>query len=365
MRLSWISCLVAVSALCLLSGCVTSDEGELARLLSELEAVDPIQHEPLQKELAPEEVPDEMASESDLDLVQTVEVPVDEAPPRVLDADPGKPLMTIHPNCLLQISVAEDPSLNSSYSVNDIGAVDLGYIGPVILFNKTEKEAADKIRDVLINREFRTASVKVRILRASYGHVKISGAVRSPGMAKVGAGDSLSLNDALLRVGGLSSDAMGGRVRIYREGMLSAMPEAEGWEEYPLESELGKPMVPDVKLRINDLALVVPRTIRRGGGGTATLSEKLILVLGEVSKPGFQRFAGGEPCTLMHLLFRISLPPFANKKSIRVVRRDEGGFEQEFTVNAEKLLETGAPEDDFVLENGDRIIVPARRFTLL
>lgn len=353
MRLSWTSCLATVSALCLLSGCVTSDEGELARLLSELEAVDPIHYEPLQKEPVPAEIPDGVALEPDPGLVQAVEVPV----------GPGKPLMTIHPNCLLQISVAEDPSLNSSYSVNDIGAVDLGYIGPVILFNKTEKEAAEKVRDVLINREFRTASVKVRILRASYGHLKIAGAVRSPGLAKVGAGDSLSLNDALLRVGGLSPDAMGGRVRVYREGMLSAMPEVGGWEEYPLESEAGNPMVPDVKLRINDLALVVPHTVRRDGGGT--LSEKLVLVLGEVGRPGFQRFAGGEPCTLMHLLFRINLPPFANKKAIRVVRRDEDGLEQEFTLNAVKLLKTGAPEDDFVLENGDRIIVPARRFTLL
>ena len=354
---------VLVELACLLSGCATSYEGDLARLLTELDALDPVTASASGVNDAQVEPP--LHFDSETNVIQVAEIITKVAAPRLPGVDPTQREMTIHPNCLLQISVAEDPSLNSSYSVNDIGAVELGYVGPVILFNKTEKEAANKVRDVLINRDFRTATVKVRILRASYGNVRITGAVRSPGHAKVGAGDTISLNDALLRVGGLSPDAMRGRVRVYRGGMLSAMPEAAGWEEYYLETESGKPTVPEVELRINDLALVIPQDVRGGQATATTLSEKIVLVLGEVGKPGFQRFGSGEPCTLMHLLFRISLPPFANKKSIRVVRRDESGFEQEFSVNAEKLLETGAPEDDFVLENGDRIIVPARRFTLL
>ena len=347
---------VLIALSCLFCGCATSYESELARLLTELEAID-----------APEVVTEigpsvaAPAQESETQTNQT-EVAAQDRIPVLPGVNPGQREMTIHPNCLLQISVAEDPSLNSSYTVNDIGAVDLGYVGPVILFNKTEKEAAEKVSEVLVNREFRTATVKVRILRASYGHLKVMGAVRRPGTVKVGAGDTISLNDALLRVDGLSPDAQGGKVRVYRGGMLSVMPEIDGWEEYSLVDAKGKPMMPEVSLGINDLAYVLPRR----SAGRQTLSAKTVLVLGEVGTPGFIRFAGSEPCTMLHLLFRIgNLPPFANTKTVRVVRRDSDGFEEEFKVNADVLLEEGRPEDDFVLTNGDRIIFDARRFTFL
>lgn len=268
----------------------------------------------------------------------------------------------IQPDCLLQISVAEDPSLNGSYPVNEIGAVDLGYIGPIILFNKTEKEAAQKITEVLLNRDFRAATTKVRIVRASYGQIKVTGAVRQPGLIKVGASDTISLNDALLRVGGLSPNAWGGRVTVYRGGMLSAAPDPKTADEFALAGADGQPSVPDISLGANDLAVIAPPS-SRVEGQPVSVGEKQVLVLGEVTKPGFYRFEGADACTMMNLIFRLGdFPAFANTKAVKVVRRDEAGSESEFTVNAEKLMKEGRPEDDFVLENGDRIIVPARRF---
>ncbi|MBL7115802.1 MAG: SLBB domain-containing protein [Kiritimatiellae bacterium] len=349
-----------------LCGCATSPEGDLARLIAELEVMDQETSSgadlpgDIEKPVSPAVDVDEAAIAAEPDVDASPAVAPDEA---VASQGAGQRELTIHPNCLVQISVAEDPSLNASYSVNDFGAVELGYVGPIILMNKTEKEAAKRVQDVLTSRDFRTASVKIRILRASYGHIKVVGAVRRPGLIKIGAGDTISLNDALLRVDGLASDGRGGKVRVYRNGMLRAVPEAEGWEEFALVDEAGKPQIPNVQLRINDLAYIVPHAARRAD---QPLGERVVLVLGEVGRPGFQRFEGGEPCTMMHLLFRMgSLPPFANKKEIKIVRRDDQGFEQEFLVNGETILEKGRPEDDFILEDGDRIIVPARRFTLL
>lgn len=341
------------------SGCVTDYEGELTRLIQELETE--FEGSPVTENVAsvePEKVLPEVepeGSKSEPESVEVAEVP----------ASKGKGLvqLTIQPDCLVQVSVAEDPSLNATYPVNDIGAVELGYVGPVILYNKTESEASEKIADVLTSMDFRVATVKVRIVRASYGKVQVGGAVGKPGLVKVGAGDKISLNDALLRVGGLLPSAWGGKVRIFRDGLRSAVPKARGGEEYSLITEDGRHKIPDVDLGNNDVAHVVPADIMEEDG--APIGDKTLLVLGEVSRPGLVRFSASEPCTLMHLMFRLSLPPFADARKIRVIRKTESGAAQEIIMNGEEVMEEGDPKKDRPLEHGDRIIVPARRWSLL
>jgi len=288
---------------------------------------------------------------------ETEEVPGDDTDAA---AGAGDSSITIQPDCLVQVSIEEDASLDGSYPVNKLGAIELGYVGPVILYNKTEKQAAAKIRDVLKNRHFKNATVKVRIMRASYDKVKVDGAVNQPGLVPIGAGDSISLNDALLRAGGLRPSARGARVRIVRGGLLSALASTLEGEEFTLVTEDGQPSIPDVTLRNNDVAYVFSSEVAAGAGG-----EREVLVLGEVRKPGVYRFSANEPCTLMHLIFKMGdFPPYANTKAIRVVRRDRDGNETEMTIDARRILKDGDPAMDTTLENGDRVIVPARRLSI-
>jgi polysaccharide export outer membrane protein len=265
--------------------------------------------------------------------------------------------ITIQPDCLLQIRVEEDPSLDGSYPVNEIGAVELGYVGPVILLNKTEKEAEQKIAEVLEYRDFRRATVNVRILRASYDKVRVVGAVGQSGIIRIGAGDNISLNDALLRAGGLKAAVRGTRVRVIRNGQRFAVWSALEGEEYELVDEDGIPVVPNVWLRNNDIAFVYSKRMERG----QDLGGREILVLGEVNRKGIYRFAGAEPFTLMHLIFKMGgLPRYANPREIRIIRRDEEGAEDELVVDATRILDEGDPEEDVPLQDGDRIIVPSR-----
>jgi protein involved in polysaccharide export with SLBB domain len=91
-----------------------------------------------------------------------------------------------------------------------------------------------------------------------------------------------------------------------------------------------------------------------------------VILLGEVPRRGVIEFSENEPCTLMYLLFKIGgLPRFARGDRITVVRRNKDGQEQKFLVNGEKLMKSGKPEDDLVLESGDRIVVPARSISFL
>jgi protein involved in polysaccharide export with SLBB domain len=280
---------------------------------------------------------------------------------------PGE--MTIQPDCLLQVAVEEDPQLDGSYPVNEIGAISLRYVGPIILYNKTEGEAEEKIRDVLRQRDFRKATVKVRILRASYDRVQLSGEVNRPGVITIGAGDTITLNEALLRAGGLKPAPGGLKLHVIRGGLLSAAPFALEPEEYSLMRPDGKPEIPAVVLRPNDIAHVLAAAggSSAGAGGVGGLSEgeKEILVLGEVARAGIYRFAPNERCTVMHLVLKMGgLPPYANAKAVKVIRRHADGTEEEIPVNVHRLLERGDPDDDVTLQNGDRLTVPARRISL-
>ena len=270
--------------------------------------------------------------------------------------------ITIQPDCLLQIKVKDDHSLDGNYPVNELGAVELGYVGPVILYNMTARNAAQKIKEILDGRYFRDAVVAVRIMRASYDKIQVSGAVNKPGLIRIGAGDVISLNDALLRAGGVKASAKGAKVRIVRGGLLSALASVLQGEEYPLVQDSEKPIVAAVSLRNNDIAYVFSTEAE----ASVEVGDKEVLVLGEVSKPGIYRFSGMEPCTMLHLMLKMGgLPPYANQKTVKVIRRNgEGSEEEEFSVNVEQILERGDPQDDFPLQNGDRVLVAARRLIL-
>jgi protein involved in polysaccharide export with SLBB domain/outer membrane murein-binding lipoprotein Lpp len=381
----------ALTAVLFVAGCASQDyESQLAQLVRELESDETAV--PVVRSAVPDAPPpplsDAAVAETSVAAVVAPPAAPPAAPPMVVPpgdpsptapavpsapADVGAPApgaireMTIHPDCLLQINVAEDPSLNASYPVNADGAVELNYIGPVSVMGKTEREAAEKIRSVLLDRYFRTASVKVRIVRAAYGSVSITGAVRKPGAFKLGAGDTISLNDALLRVGGLQPSAQGGKVRVYRGGMQFALLEMAPREEYDLAESDGRPAIPDVSLANNDVAiLLTPVAASEPPGAATQAGEKDILVLGEVSRPGFYKFDAGDACTMMHLLFKVgTLPTWADTKKVRVLRRDETGIELEHKIDVQKLLKFGRPEDDYPLEHGDRVIFMERSWTWL
>ena len=260
--------------------------------------------------------------------------------------------VTIQPEAVLQIAVREDSSLNGRYTVNDFSAIDFGYVGLVILQDMTPDEAAAKIKSVLESRYLRSATVTVRISKASYDRVEVSGEVVQPGLLKIGPGSSISLNDALLRSGGLKPQAANAKVKIIRGGIVNAFRAAAEGDILSLVSEDGKPQIPDVYLQNNDLVYVFAYQ-------PGVLGEKKILLLGEVGKPGIVLFSSAEPCTLMYLLFKIGgLPRWADAKNIQIKRRDKSGVEAVIRADADVLLREGNPKDDVPLENGDKIVVP-------
>jgi len=325
----------------ILSGCASNDDRVLARLVAE-----------------------ELRQNSKTVAVQSSDGPSSPAGQTGAEA-PAEPLapmraltkLTVQPESVIEISVAEDTTLGGTYEVNGSSAISFGYVGMVFLPNMTEEQAAASIKHTLEERGFRSATVQVRIIKASYDMVRITGAVTQPSDLKIGPGSSILMREALRRAGTLKTQTKGAKVKIVRGGLRNPIGlEADG-EEYSLVGPDGKASIPEVSLHGTDWAHVFP-----GDEGTVVgLGEKEILVLGEVSQPGMIRFANSEACTMMRLLFKISLSRWADTRNVLVVRKGPEGTEEKINVDVRRILQYGDPNDDIGLENGDRVIVKERR----
>jgi protein involved in polysaccharide export with SLBB domain len=300
----------------------------------------------------------------------------DVAPPVMPPPVEGKPVMpkpsvaTIQPDSVLWVAVTEDPSLSGRYMVNDASAIDFGYVGLVFLPDLSVEQAEAEIKRVLEGRYLKNATVSVKLAKASYDRVTVSGHVEMPGEIKIGPGATISLNEALRRAGGLRASRDNSRVKIVRGGVKTPFGAAAEGEVYSLTTQDGQMKVPDIFLRNDDLVYVfTPSSEAKGVTQDSVMTGvggKRVILLGEVPRRGVIEFSENEPCTLMYLLFKIGgLPRFARGDKISVVRRDKDGQEKKFLVNGEKLMKSGKPEDDLVLETGDRIVVPARSISFL
>ena len=282
---------------------------------------------------------------------------------------PRPSVATIQPDSILWIAVTEDPSLSGRYVVNDSSAIDFGYVGLVFLPDFTVEHAEAEIKRILEGRYLKNATVSVKLAKASYDRVSVQGNVQMPGEIKIGPGAAIPLNEALRRAGGLRASRESSRVKIIRGGAKTPFGAAAEGDIYPLMSQNGQMKVPEIFLRNDDLAYVFTPSseVRQGGDAAMTgMGGKRVILLGEVPRRGVIEFSENEPCTLMYLLFKIGgLPRFARGNKISVVRRDKNGNDKKFIMDGDKLMKDGRPEDDLVLETGDRIVVPARSISFL
>jgi polysaccharide export outer membrane protein len=294
---------------------------------------------------------------------KTPSAPAPKAPAEAKPAatPPALGVVTIQPGCRIRVTLTDGATRGGTYVADAAGAVSIGELGLVALRNKTEPAAAAAIGNLLGKRGSTNTDVRVEILAASYDTLEVRGAVVSPGPVQIDPGGRLSLNDALLRAGGVPVDPRGAVVRVLRGGLTQAVADLSQAETYSLVDGGGRPAVPSVWLANNDVVYV----FTGGAEDVVEVGERQITVLGEVPKPGVYRFNETEPCTLLHLLLKIEeLTAYADARAVEIHRRGPDGRETVQTVNVEPLLEEGRRSDDVPLRNGDRIVVPARRLSL-
>jgi len=163
------------------------------------------------------------------------------------------PVLRIKRGDLVQIRVAPDSSLNDTYSVSRYGEIEFGSFGLMDLSNLSIDEATHLIQVTLESNDVSHARVDVRIMRTGYDSVEVIGAVTRPGVVGIGAGETETLTNILMRVNGLQKSTRAHALYIARSGMTRKTVQVADMEKHVLEYEGDRPVLPSVRLSHGDI----------------------------------------------------------------------------------------------------------------
>jgi polysaccharide export outer membrane protein len=163
----------------------------------------------------------------------------------------------------LSYRVIEDKDDPKVIVVTDSGDLEIPYLGRYPAAGKTCKELAKELQTELEAKYYLHATVVIAVdsKPKSRGKVYLSGAVITPGAEDISGDETLTVSRAILRAGGLASEADGKNVRVSR---ANAGPEG-GAKSFTVNVsqvlEDGK-TDKDLTLQPGDLIYVPERMIR-------------------------------------------------------------------------------------------------------
>src|SRR5438045_3650399 len=107
----------------------------------------------------------------------------------------------IGPRDVVDVKVVQDDKLNITSTVSDEGAITMPTIGKIMIGGMTQRQAEQRIQQVLESRVLNKADVTVQITQFGSKPISVVGAVTKPG--NVG-GSKLTLIQAITEAGGLA-----------------------------------------------------------------------------------------------------------------------------------------------------------------
>ena len=121
---------------------------------------------------------------------------------------------------VVSIEIMEDRDAPVSKIVTATGDLDVPPLRRVQVAGKTTREAAAEIERQLEAEFYHKATVRLSIdqvnAKATMGKIQVQGEVRAPGVLEIFAGDNLTLNEAILRVGGFKEFGNPSKVQVSR-----------------------------------------------------------------------------------------------------------------------------------------------------
>ncbi len=247
----------------------------------------------------------------------------------------------------LRITVEEDRGLTSTYTVAGDGTIDFGYIGRLTIADLSVPEAERKLKQILEERYFRSATVSMQVAEFVEGSILITGAGANPGEIPFRGDQMLTLMEAITMRGGLASRASGSEVRILRWRL------GGGLERQIITVNVARMLetldfTEDQYLRPRDL-IYVPHL---SGEGLAEF-----LALGEVSRPGFHPHRRGLDVIRAVTAFG-GVTSAAKLDSVKLLRPQGDGQYTALDVNLAALLGAADMRHNFEVRPGDIFFVP-------
>lgn len=258
----------------------------------------------------------------------------------------------------LQILLQEDDEFQFRGPVDDSGYVTLNYVGEIQAAYLSINEFKARLEQILLDSFYKKVTLTVSIPKQALGHVFVYGAVQEPGAIKLSGAGKISIPQTLAAVGGLTAWSDPNRAYIIRSN--------QG------QDETNEPEPIDIRKSFNNFSkdeamylfagdeLFIPGINQSDSSQLLTNAPQEVIVVGQVNKPGMQKFAPGEDATLMRAILKAGgLNRFAQGSEVKLIRyQDEERSVQK--VNASNIIEKGFLEDDVQLSTGDMIIVPQK-----
>lgn len=241
----------------------------------------------------------------------------------------------IGPRDVVDVRVVQDEKFNLSATVSDEGAINLPSVGKIVIGGMTQRQAEQRIQQVLESRVLNKADVSVQITQFGNKPISVVGAVTKPG--NVG-GSNLTLIQALTEAGGLAPG--------YGKTLYVIRTAANGLNEQ-IAIDIDDLMVsgnPDLNLPLapNDVINVpveVPLTV---------------YVMGEVTHPGKVELRRTQNPSLLQAIAAAGGPTDRAGRTARISRTD-GGKSKTLSANWKRIAEGDGK--DVPLQDGDTIYI--------
>lgn len=240
----------------------------------------------------------------------------------------------IGPRDVIDVKIVQDEKLNTHATVSDEGAITMPVVGKIVIGGMTQRQAEQRIQQVLESRVLNKADVTVQLIEFGSKPISVVGAVTHPG--NVG-GSNLTLIQAITEAGGLAP-GYGKSLYVIRTGM-------NGLNEQ-IAVDINDLMVngnPDLNLPLspNDVINVpveVPLTV---------------YVWGEVTHPGKIELRRTQNPSLLQAIAAAGGPTDRAGKTAKITRT--GDKSKTMSANWKRIAE--GEGKDVPLQDGDTIYI--------
>jgi protein involved in polysaccharide export with SLBB domain len=275
----------------------------------------------------------------------------------------------------LQISFFNVPEYSGTYQVLVDGSLNLPMVGSVTVSGLTLQQAEETIAARYSN-ELRNPKVMIGLVKARPIQVGVVGEVGQPGFYTLTLAEGSqfpSVVQAIQAAGGANQTANLHQVEVRRQGRGAPL-KVNLWDLLQ-NGNLSQ----NISLRDGD-TIMVPATAelspqessQLADSNLAAKSQALdIALVGEVTRPGAYKLgaggtatpgatgsSSGRPTLTQAIQTAGGVTPLADIRQVQVHRVTRNGSEQVINVDLWQLVSSGDLNQDVILQQGDRIIIP-------
>lgn len=240
----------------------------------------------------------------------------------------------------LEFSVFGHDDLKRSIEVRSDGKANIPMLGDLPVAGKTTDELDEEVTTILGRDYIVDPQVSIELKESAKDWVTIMGEVRTPGRYPLKR--DMKLIDLMASAGGITKDA-GSRITVARHNPQGGDVQTLAVERDHLLGDVTGQS--NIVLQRNDVVTV---------GG-----KDYYYIRGEVARPG-PYFLESGTTVLKAISVASGLTPFANRRSVSILRSGKDGVQEKIAVNLKQIEDGKTP--DIPLKPEDTIIVPRRVF---